>query len=197
MLTGESGCGKSTLARCLALMEDWQAGTILLEGVDYSDASPAMQRRFRQGVQVVLQSTAAAINPGMSALEAVEEPLVIAGGLSTDRRRAQTLHMLDRVGFPRRSYDAKPGELSGGQRQRLAVARALQLQPKVVILDEALTGLDSWSCNQIVDLLVHFQRSTGLAYLVITHDPEALHLSPSRTYVLRNGQLVSTVPCEN
>lgn len=187
LLIGASGAGKSTLARCLALMEKADSGQVFYEGAECSTLPSEKRRRVRSHIQLILQSTAAAMNPKMSAREVIEEPLRIKGGLSQTERGERAEGMMQRVGFPISLRDAQSSEISGGQRQRLALGRALMLGPKVLILDEALTGLEFRSRSQLLDLLIDLQQSTAIAYLFISHNVGLFSDLEASIWTMSNG----------
>jgi len=189
-LVGESGGGKSTLARCLALLERPTAGEILFEGRNTSGLDRRELARVRPRIQLLFQDPAAAVNPRLTAAEAVAEPLRIArrGGRRERRRRA--LEFLAEVAFPLDLAERRPLELSGGQRQRLVIARALAAEPRLLILDEGLAALDLRLQARLVELLLELRERRGLAYLLISHDlRRAAHLA-ERVAVLDRGRIV-------
>lgn len=189
-LVGESGAGKSTLVRCLALLEKPTSGEILLDGVNLLSLRRKQLFPVRRQIQLVFQDPASALNPGMTAAEIIEEPLAIQReGAKGDRRR-RALKLLDQVGLPAASAGKRPLDFSGGQRQRLAIARALALQPKLLILDEALSNLDLATRESIVSLLDALQAEHALTYLHVLHD---LHLASElavEVAVMFEGQIV-------
>lgn len=170
VLAGESGSGKSTLARCLVQMTEPDSGQILFEGRDVAALTRRGRRELRPQTQLIQQSTAAAMNPHWTALEIVAEPLRIQGIGSRAEQRERAARMMQQMGLSAEQYDSPAGEVSGGQRQRVAMARALTLEPKLLILDEALAGLDYASRSRILELLGERQSALNLAYLFITHD---------------------------
>jgi ABC-type glutathione transport system ATPase component len=169
-LVGESGSGKSTLALCLAGLERPTSGRILFGGRDIVPLDEKELRAVRPQIQLVFQDPVSSLNPRFTALEILREPLIVqqSGGRRETTERA--LAMLESVGLSREMASRGPGEFSGGQRQRLAIARALSLAPKLVILDEALSALDCSVQAQIANLLLELQSSFALTYLFITHD---------------------------
>lgn len=189
-VVGESGSGKSTLARCLARLEEPDSGDIQLEGRSLVSISGPPLIEARRQIQLIFQDAAMALNPRLGAGEIVEEPLLIMrrGGRRERRRRA--LELLERVGFPAAWEARRPLELSGGQRQRLAIARALAVEPKVLILDEALSGLDLSSQAQIVNLVMDLQAARPLACLYISHDLGLMARIADEVTVLFRGRVV-------
>ena len=188
-LTGKSGSGKSTLGRCIALLEQPTSGEIWFEGENISRLDRPTLRTFRKQIQFVFQDATTALNPRFSAAEIVEEPLYIAGWNAKDRRH-HALEMLDRVQLSRAWADRRPFEFSGGQRQRLAIARALALNPKLLILDEALSGVDVSIQAQLVNLLLDLQRSMELSYLFISHDSNLVPYVADEVAIISEGRIV-------
>jgi peptide/nickel transport system ATP-binding protein len=154
-------------------------------------------RAARREVQLIFQGSAATLNPRFSTLEIVAEPLAILGQLGKRERRERALALIESVGLPRQIAERNSSELSGGQRQRLAIARALALRPKLVILDESLTGLDLPVQAQIVNLLLDLQTSLGISYLFISHDLRlAAHLA-DHLAVMNSGRIVEQGPAQD
>ncbi len=196
-LVGESGSGKSTLALCIACLEPPTSGNIYFEGVDVAALDQNQQRLLRSQIQLVFQDPASSINPRWTALDIVSEPFLIQRRFTKPDRAVRALQLLDRVALPRKLAGRRAGELSGGQKQRLAIARALVLEPKLIILDEALSALDCSMQAQIANLLVELQSSLGLTYLFITHDlAMAVHLA-DHVAVMQRGRIVECGPVRN
>ena len=189
-LVGESGSGKSTLALCLACLERPSSGSIWFEGRDIAALGEDQQRRVRPKLQLVFQDPAASLNPRLTALEIVSEPLIIQQRFRRQESCERARALLERVGIPGEKAGQRPDEFSGGQRQRLAIARALALEPKLLILDEALAALDCSVQAQIANLLLELQSSLGLTCLFITHDfAMAAHLA-DEIGVMDHGRIV-------
>jgi ABC-type glutathione transport system ATPase component len=189
-VVGESGSGKSTLALCLAGLEKPTSGSIRFHGREITTMREEELRAIRPQIQLVFQDPVNSLNPRWTASEIVSEPLVIQGRLDKRERYDRALALLDRVGIPTSKAQQRPNEFSGGQRQRLAIARALALQPQLLILDEALSALDCSVQAQIVNLLLELQSSTGMTYLFITHDfTIAVHVADGIA-VMSQGQIV-------
>ena len=180
-LVGESGSGKTTLARCLAGFAEPDAGEIRFH--------PAFTDR-RALVQMVFQDAAGSLNPGMRAGGIVAEPLLVRRRGDARERRRRALELMEQVGLPACAGNRRPREFSGGQRQRLALARALALEPRFLILDEALSGLDLSVQGQIGQLLVVLRRTSGLAYLFITHDLALACAVADEVAVMHGGRIV-------
>ncbi len=189
-VVGESGSGKSTLARCVALLERPTGGQIWFEGKNLLALGSEKLRVARTRIQLIFQDPATALNPRLSAAEIVAEPLLVQKRASKQERRERALELMALVGLSQQWGDRRPGEFSGGQRQRLAIARALALEPKFLILDEALSALDPPIQAQIVNLLLELQASRELAYLYITHDLAILGHLADEVAILRQGRIV-------
>ena len=195
-LVGESGSGKSSLALCIACLEPPTSGSIWFEGIDIAALDENQQRLLRPQIQLVFQDPASSLNPRWTALEIVSEPFLVQPRFTQQERDNKTLQLLDRVAIPRKLASRRPDELSGGQKQRLAIARALALEPKLIILDEALSALDCSVQAQISNLLFELQSSLGLSYLFITHDfAMAAHLA-DQIAVMHRGRIVESGPPE-
>ncbi len=189
-LVGESGSGKSTLARCLARLEEPSSGEIWYEGRNLLDLSPQQLLPFRRQIQLIFQDPASALNPRLSAVEIVAEPLAIQQCGTKKERHQRALELMEQVGLPPQWRDRLPLEFSGGQRQRLAIARALALEPKFLILDEALSGLDLSLQAQIVNLLLELQALHSLTYLYISHDLSLVGHIADEVAVMHQGKIV-------
>jgi ABC-type glutathione transport system ATPase component len=195
-LVGESGSGKSTLALCIACLELPTSGNIWFEGIDLAALGESQQRLFRPQIQLVFQDPASSLNPRWTALDIVSEPFLVQRRFTKPDRAVRALQLLDRVAIPRKTAGRRADELSGGQKQRLAIARALALEPKLIILDEALSALDCSVQAQISNLLRELQSSLGLTYLFITHDfAMAAHLA-DQIAVMDRGHIVESGPAE-
>jgi dipeptide transport system ATP-binding protein len=169
-VVGESGCGKSTLARMVTLIEKPDAGSLTLDGTDTINPSAADAKRLRRTVQLVFQNPYGSLNPRKKIGAILEEPLVINTNLGKAERQQQALAMMARVGLGAEHAQRYPHMFSGGQRQRIAIARALMLQPKLVVADEPVSALDVSVQAQVLNLLMDLQQQFGLAYLFISHD---------------------------
>jgi ABC-type glutathione transport system ATPase component len=190
-LIGPSGSGKSTLARCLACLEKPDSGEIRFAGTNLLGLSRRELMPFRRQIQLIFQEPAASLNPRLTALEIVSEPLVIARAGTKRDRRERAFELMEQVGLPSRMENRLPFELSGGQRRRLAIARALTLEPKLLILDEALTGLDLSTRAQIYNLLLQLQEACSLTYLCISHDFDLVTRFADEVVVLDAGRIVA------
>jgi ABC-type glutathione transport system ATPase component len=189
-LVGASGSGKSTVARCLALFEAPDAGEARLDGVDLLGATGAARRGLRAAVQMVFQQPAATLNPRFTAEEIVSEPLLIQRTGTAETRRRRAAELMELTGLPTGAAGKRALEFSGGERQRLALARALALEPKLLILDESLTGLDLSIQAQIVNLLADLRRRLSLTLILISHDLGLVCRIVDELAVMDAGRLV-------
>jgi ABC-type glutathione transport system ATPase component len=189
-LVGESGAGKSTLARCLARLEEPSSGDIWYQGNNLLVLPKQEMFRVRGEIQLIFQDPTSALNPRLSAVEIITEPLVIRGRGTTKNRHKRALELMEQVGLPPERGDWLPLEFSGGQRQRLALARALALEPKLLILDEGLAGLDLSIQAQMVNLLMDLQSSHDLTYFYISHDLALVSHIADEVAVMRQGRIV-------
>jgi dipeptide transport system ATP-binding protein len=169
-VVGESGCGKSTLARVVALIEKPSGGALRLAGIDAVRASERERRRLRKTVQMVFQNPYGSLNPRKKLGDILEAPLAINTALSPAERADRARAMLAKVGLRPEHYSRYPHMFSGGQRQRIAIARALMLNPALVVADEPVSALDVSVQAQVLNLLADLQAELGLAYLFISHD---------------------------
>jgi peptide/nickel transport system ATP-binding protein len=189
-VVGPSGSGKSTLALCLACLEPVSSGRIWFARTEVTALDAEQQRVIRPSIQMVFQDPASSLNPRMSALELVSEPLNIQNRFDKCERRDRAYDFLQRAGLPREKATHRSDEFSGGQRQRIAIARALVLEPKLLILDEVLSALDCSVQAQVANLLIDLQASLGLTYVFITHNlAMAAHLA-DEIVVMERGQIV-------
>ncbi len=189
-LVGPSGSGKSTLARCLALLEEADAGEIFLASKNLLRSTREELRKYRPMLQYVAQDPAAALNPRLTAAEAIEEPMLIQGiGERTKRRRAAE-ELMRRVGLDPADADRSCHKFSGGQKHRLVIARSLALEPKLLIFDESLAGLDPETQAEILSLLRELKATLGITQLLISHDLELVSAVADRVVVMRDGKIV-------
>jgi dipeptide transport system ATP-binding protein len=189
-VVGESGSGKSTLARMITMIERPTAGALSIDGVDIVAADQATLRRLRSSVQIVFQNPYGSLNPRQKIVDALQEPLLVNGRLDAAGRREAALDMIERVGLRREHAERYPHMFSGGQRQRIAIARALMLRPRVLVLDEPVSALDLSIRAQILNLLAELQTSLGLAYLFISHDLSVVRHVADEVLVLYLGRTV-------
>ena len=191
-VVGESGCGKKTTAKLVLGLEEPTGGAIRFEGKDLQELDGAGRRHYRKSVQAVFQDPYASLNPRMRVSAIIAEPLVTNESLPAVEVRQRVLQLLDLVGLPDRAADLFPHEFSGGQRQRIAIARALALSPKLVVLDEPVSALDVSIRAQILNLLRDLQSELGLSYLFIAHDLAAVAHMSHTIVVMYLGKIVES-----
>jgi oligopeptide/dipeptide ABC transporter ATP-binding protein len=189
-LVGESGCGKTTTSKLVLRLEEPTAGTLRFEGRSLADLDPAGLRHYRRSVQAVFQDPFASLNPRMRVRNIIAEPLITHEALSGAEVTRRVADILGLVGLLERSADLFPHEFSGGQRQRIAVARALSLSPRLIVLDEPVSALDVSIRAQILNLLVDLQKRLGLSYLFIAHDLAAVAHMSHTIAVMYLGKIV-------
>jgi peptide/nickel transport system ATP-binding protein len=187
---GESGSGKSTLSKALVGLLPAAGGSVRLDGTELTGLGRAALRPHRQRVQMVFQDPYASLNPRRTVSEILEAALVIHGERDAARRRGRVATVLDRVGLPRTALARYPHEFSGGQRQRIGIARALVLQPSLVICDEPVSALDVSVQAQILNLLVELKAEFGLSYLFISHDLAVVRYIADQVLVMQHGRIV-------
>ena len=169
-VVGESGCGKSTLARMITMIEKPTSGALVIDGSNALDAAGDVRQHLRRAVQFVFQNPYGSLNPRRKIGAILEEPLIINTSMSAKERTAKVLDMLGRVGLAADHARRYPHMFSGGQRQRIAIARALMLNPKIVVADEPVSALDVSVQAQVLNLMIELQQQFGLAYMFISHD---------------------------
>lgn len=189
-LVGESGCGKTTLAMTVLGLEEPTAGQVLFEGVDIGAFDRAAMKRYRAAVQAVLQDPWSALSPRSRVGDIVAEPMVVSGRLSPAERAQRVARLLEEVGLQPWQAALHPHEFSGGQRQRLCIARALSVEPRLIVLDEPVSALDVSVQAQIINLLKDVQAKTGVSYLLISHSLAMVHYLCTRVAVMYLGQIV-------
>ncbi len=190
-LVGESGCGKSTLAKCLLLLDPPDQGRILYRGEDITKLSKKSMRQLRKDLQIIFQDPYGSLHPRMTIGRAISEPMKVhhLNGNAHGRKEA-TLSLLNKVGLSEEHYDRYPHEFSGGQRQRIGIARALAVEPRLIICDESVSALDLSIQAQILNLLTELQKDFGFSYLFISHDLTVVKYMSDRLMVMKNGQIV-------
>src|SRR5580692_11501165 len=189
-VVGESGSGKSTLARLLTLIEKPSAGALLIEGEDVADADRARRRHLRQDVQIVFQNPYGSLNPRQKIGKALEEPLLVNTRMRRAEREATARATMARVGLRPEYYHRYPHMFSGGQRQRIAIARALVLKPKILVLDEPVSALDVSIRAQALNLLASLQEEFALAYVFVSHDLSVVRHIADEVMVIYLGNAV-------
>lgn len=192
-LVGESGSGKTTLGRAILGLAPVTTGSILFQGEDLSGASKRRRRKLAADIQVVFQDPYTSLNPSMTIEQILAEPLWAAGG-SKAQAKETVRSLLAQVGLPADASDRLPREFSGGQRQRIAIARALALEPKLIICDEPVSALDLTTQARVLDLFIEIQERTGVAYLFITHDLAVVRYIAHRVAVMYRGEVVEQGP---
>jgi len=193
-IVGESGCGKSTLARVLTMIEPPTSGRLEIEGREISLAGSRPSKELRQRVQIVFQNPYGSLNPRKTITTMLEEPLKLNTDLDQAQRRRAAEEMIARVGLRPEHADRYPHMFSGGQRQRIAVARALMLRPRILILDEPVSALDLSIQAQILNLLSDLQDEFGLAYIFISHDLSVVQRIARDVIVMYFGKPVEAGP---
>ena len=193
-LVGESGCGKSTTGRSLMRLVQSAAGSVKLAGVDLLKLPAARLREQRRRIQMVFQDPFASLNPKQSVGAIVAEPLLVNGLADRGQAYDRAVALLQRVGLRPEMAQRFPHEFSGGQRQRICIARALALDPSVIIADEAVSALDVSVKAQVVNLMLELQAQMGLAYLFISHDMAVVERISHRVAVMYLGEIVEIGP---
>jgi peptide/nickel transport system ATP-binding protein len=195
-VVGESGSGKSTLARAALRLLPLAGGSLALEGRDITRLRGKALRRERRAMQMVFQDPYSSLDPSSTVVNLVGEPLRVHLGLSGTARRTRVAELMDQVGLAPSAVDRYVHEFSGGQRQRIAIARAIAIDPGMVVLDEAVSALDVSTQNQILELLVELQRAKELSYLFISHNLAVVRWIADRTAVMYLGKFVEEGPAE-
>src|SRR5437868_4235044 len=191
-LVGESGCGKSTLSRLVLRLIEPDEGRIRFDGRDLLALDAAELRAFRRDAQIIFQDPYASLNPRMTVSQILTEPLLLHDLVPAPRRRARVEELLRLVGLEPRFAKRYPHEFSGGQRQRIAIARALAVEPKLIICDEPVSALDVSIRSQILNLLRDLQDRLGLAYIFVSHDLAVVKHIADRVAVMNLGEIVET-----
>jgi len=195
-VVGESGSGKSTLGFCISCLGSPTSGSIWFEERDIVALAEAERRKIRPRIQLIFQDPSNSLNPRWTVAEILLEPLTVQGHLQREGMKQRAAALMEQVGLSTEMLGRLPAQLSGGQRQRLAIARALALEPKLLILDEALSALDCSVQAQIANLLVELRRTLGMTCLFITHDlAMAAHLA-DEIVVMNRGRVAEQGPAE-
>ncbi|PYB71731.1 dipeptide ABC transporter ATP-binding protein [Rhizobium wuzhouense] len=189
-IVGESGCGKSTLARILTFIDEPTAGDLLIDGQKVDTRPGHLTADMRQKVQIVFQNPYGSLNPRQKIGDVLGEPLLINTKMSDAERRERATEMLIKVGLGPEHYNRYPHMFSGGQRQRIAIARALMLNPKLLVLDEPVSALDLSVQAQVLNLLADLQEEFGLTYVFISHDLSVVRYIADEVMVMYYGEAV-------
>ncbi len=188
-LVGESGSGKTTLGRAVLGLAEISSGTVTFDGQDITRASRRTRRSLSRDIQVVFQDPYSSLNPAMTVEAILAEPLTVQGTTRQDAR-ARIGQLLGQIGMDADAGGRFPREFSGGQRQRIAIARALALEPRLIVCDEPVSALDLSTQARILDLLIDIQVRTGVAYLFISHDLSVVRYISHRVAVMLNGEIL-------
>ncbi|SMC99873.1 peptide ABC transporter ATP-binding protein [Pseudomonas sp. URIL14HWK12:I5] len=196
-VVGESGCGKSTLARALTLIEEPSSGSLQIAGTEVKGASKAERKQLRRDVQMVFQSPYASLNPRQKIGDQLAEPLLINTSLSKAERREKVQKMMEQVGLRPEHYQRYPHMFSGGQRQRIALARAMMLQPKVLVADEPTSALDVSIQAQVLNLFMDLQKEFNTSYVFISHNLAVVRHVADQVLVMYLGRPAEMGPKED
>lgn len=197
-IVGESGCGKSTTGRTLLKLIEPTSGTIIFDGQDITSYSPAKMRKLRTGMQMIFQDPFSSLDPRQSVMQLISEPILqhklLKGKAAIEKR---TLELMETVGLAQRYVNSYPHELDGGRRQRIGIARALAVNPKLIVCDEPVSALDVSIQAQILNLLKQLQKDLGFTYIFITHDLSVVKYFSDDIAVMYLGQMVEKAPSDD
>ncbi|QEW19480.1 Stage 0 sporulation protein KE [Marinibacterium anthonyi] len=196
-IVGESGCGKSTLARCLVRLHDCDGGRVVFEGADIATFSGADRRAFNRRVQMIFQDPYSSLNPRLSVRQILAEALSVHRMVPRDRIDARIAELLSLVRLPQDAAAKRPHEFSGGQRQRIGIARALSVEPEVLVADELVSALDVSVQAQVVNLLLELQERLSLTVVFVAHDLRLVRHISHRVAVMYLGKVVEIAPAED
>lgn len=189
-IVGESGCGKSTLARLVTRLIEPSSGTVVLDGVDITNLSGKALREMRRKLQIIFQDPYSSLNPRHSIGQIIGDPMRIQGIVTRSNEKTDVQDLMQRVGLNPEHYNRYPHEFSGGQRQRIGIARALSLQPTVIVADEPVSALDVSIQAQILNLLENLQKDLGLSFVFIAHDLSVVRHIADQVAVMYLGKIV-------
>ena len=196
-IVGESGCGKSTTGRCIMRLIEPTSGKIVFDGIDLATLSNRQMRKARKDIQIIFQDPFSSLDPRQTVLQAIAEPIIqnklIKGTAAIEKR---VLELMETVGLAERLINSYPHELDGGRRQRIGIARALSVEPKLIICDEPVSALDVSIQAQILNLLEDLQEKLGLTYIFITHDLSVVNHFSDDIAVMYLGKMVEKAPAE-
>ncbi len=196
-LVGESGCGKTTTGRCILQLENITSGQIVFDGADVGKLNKAELSQYRQDVQVIFQDPFSSLNPRMKIRQILSEPMKVHKIITDPRKRDERVReLLNICGLSTRFADSYPHEMSGGQRQRVGIARALSVNPKFIVCDEAVSALDVSIQAQVINLLEDLREELGLTYLFISHDLSVVRHICHRVAVMYLGNMVELADCD-
>jgi oligopeptide/dipeptide ABC transporter ATP-binding protein len=195
-LVGESGCGKSTLAKLLLRLEEPSGGEVLFEGTDIWRLNPAEVAGYRRKVQMIFQDPYGSLNPRMKVGDIVGEPFEIHGTAKGGEKKRKVLELLERVGLGEDAAGRYPRQFSGGQRQRIGIARALAVEPRLLVADEPVSALDVSVQAQVLELISELRRERGLGLLFISHDLRVVRVVSDYALVMYLGKIVESAPTE-
>ena len=196
-LVGESGCGKSTLGKSIVRLNRPTAGTIRFDGVDLAPLSTKQLKAHRRNLQMIFQDPVESLNARHMVGEMLSEPFLIHGIGDAAWRRRKVLELLDKVGLPAGAAERYPFEFSGGQRQRIGIARAIALEPRLIICDEPVSALDVSIQSQVLNLLLDLQREMGLSYLFIAHNLAVVKHVSDRVAIMYLGRIVELADADD
>ncbi|MEJ2658526.1 MAG: ATP-binding cassette domain-containing protein, partial [Desulfobacterales bacterium] len=196
-LVGESGCGKTTVARLILKLLESDEGKIIFKGLDISRFSEKQMKPYRKEIQIIFQDPFGSLNPRMSIGQCIEEGIRISGNKHAPGRKERLETLLKMVGMPPDSADRYPHEFSGGQRQRIGIARALSVDPSLIVCDEPVSALDVSIQAQIINLLKDLQDQLGLSYLFISHDLNIVGYLCNTIFVMYNGSVMESALSED
>lgn len=196
-LVGESGCGKSTLGRCILKLVEADSGEIYYRGRNVTQLSTRQMRPLRKEIQIIFQDPFSSLNPRMTVGAILKEPLAVHKIVPKEKREGKVLELLDLVGLTADTMDKYPHEFSGGQRQRIGIARALAVNPKLIIADEPVSALDISIQAQIINLLIDLKEKLGLTLIFIAHDLKVVEHISDRICVMYLGKIMEVFPSDS